>query len=136
MKIQQEEDRVPSSGILLVLAAVLGIIALCVLSAWLIDDCRTDALGPRAAPTPLEGAGPIPEDIHAVELILFDKPAPALVDRALQAQRLHTYGWVSQEDNVVHIPIERAMQLYVDEHRSPRGGTPLRRDQVLGEEKP
>lgn len=136
MIIQQEEDRVPRSGILMVLAAVLGITALCVLVAWLIDDCRTDALGPRAARTALERAPSIPEDIHEIELILFDRPAPGLVDRELQEQRLHTYGWVSREDEVVHLPIDRAMQLYLDEHRDSRGGSALPRNQVLEQEGP
>jgi len=30
---------------------------------------------------------------------------------AEQNERLHTYGWVNQNAGIVHIPIERAMQL-------------------------
>lgn len=33
--------------------------------------------------------------------------------RAAAEQRLHSYGWVDRQAGVVHIPIERAMQLIV-----------------------
>ncbi len=36
--------------------------------------------------------------------------------RAISEQGLHRYGWVDQEAGVVHIPIERAMALYVRRH--------------------
>lgn len=52
-----------------------------------------------------------------------DIPAPRLqadpaVDlvalRANEDARLHTYGWVDRKAGVVHIPIERAMDLLLD----------------------
>jgi hypothetical protein len=33
--------------------------------------------------------------------------------RAAAEQRLHSYGWVDRQAGVVHIPIERAMELIV-----------------------
>ena len=32
--------------------------------------------------------------------------------REISAQGLHRYGWVDQDAGVVHIPIERAMEIY------------------------
>ena len=34
-----------------------------------------------------------------------------------QLERLGSYGWVSEGDGVAHVPIERAMELVVDELR-------------------
>ena len=36
--------------------------------------------------------------------------------RAAADKRLHSYGWVDQKAGIVHIPIERAMQLVVRRH--------------------
>ena len=115
MKVVQEEDLVPGKRIMAVLAAVLVITAGGVLSAWLIGDCRSEDLGPGPVATPLEGMTKIPEEVNAMELVLFDEPAPAYVQRALEEQRMRTYGWVSREAGVIHIPIERAMELYLDD---------------------
>jgi hypothetical protein len=39
-------------------------------------------------------------------------------------QRLTTYGWVDRKAGIVHIPINRAMELVAKEHRdrAPKGG--------------
>lgn len=122
MKVAQEEDLVPGKRVMAVLVAVLVITAGGVLTAWLIADCRGKALGPEPVATPLEGMQRIPEDINGMELVLFDEPAPAYVQRARQEPRLRAYGWVSREAGVVHIPIERAMELYVRQRsRAERG---------------
>jgi FlaG/FlaF family flagellin (archaellin) len=34
---------------------------------------------------------------------------------AEQLEQLSSYGWISEPEGVVHIPIERAMELYVEE---------------------
>lgn len=39
-----------------------------------------------------------------------------------QSQRLNSYGWVDREAGVVHMPVERAMQLFVER------GVPARSD--------
>jgi len=43
--------------------------------------------------------------------------------RARQSARLHSYGWVDSARTVVHIPIERAMELTVREMSGDRGGS-------------
>ena len=37
--------------------------------------------------------------------------------RRRDAQQLRTYGWIDRRAGIVHIPIERAMQLVVEERR-------------------
>ena len=38
------------------------------------------------------------------------------IDREEQKRRLQGYGWVQRERGTVHIPIDRAIDLYVSEH--------------------
>ena len=38
--------------------------------------------------------------------------------RAEQLEQLNSYGWVSQPEGVVHIPIDRAMELVVQEYQA------------------
>jgi len=38
--------------------------------------------------------------------------------RADQLEQLNSYGWVSEPDGVVHIPIERAMEIVVQEQQT------------------
>jgi hypothetical protein len=124
MKVRQEDDRVAGKPFLAVMAAVLVVTAIGVLVAWLIEDCRADALGPRAEPAPLMQVHRIPDQIGWMQLRLFDEEAPSLRLRVPQEQRLHGYGWVSREQGVIHIPIERAMELYLRERRDQAGAMP------------
>jgi len=51
---------------------------------------------------------------------VYEQPYEAL--QKLDADQLGTltsYGWVDQQQGVTRIPIERAMQLIVDESRTP-----------------
>jgi len=45
----------------------------------------------------------------------WGEPTPPLY--AEEEQRLDSYGWVNKEKQIVHIPIERAMKLLVEEKR-------------------
>ena len=44
--------------------------------------------------------------------------------RAISEQGLHEYGWVDQQAGIVHLPIERALELYVRRHGEDAGGEP------------
>ncbi|MFV2072685.1 MAG: hypothetical protein ACC742_08535 [Thermoanaerobaculales bacterium] len=47
---------------------------------------------------------------------VYSRPYEALQQLdANQLELLNSYGWVSQPDGVVHVPIERAMELIVGE---------------------
>jgi len=47
---------------------------------------------------------------------VYSRPYEALQHLdANQLELLNSYGWVSQPDGVVHVPIERAMKLVADE---------------------
>jgi hypothetical protein len=49
--------------------------------------------------------------IGIVEQQLFENANRAQVLREEQEGRLHSYGWVDREKGLVHIPIDRAMDL-------------------------
>ncbi len=62
---------------------------------------------------------PIPPEIGSskigvVEQQIFDLATRGQRDRAAQLERLGSYGWVDRRAGVVHIPIERAMQLVAE----------------------
>jgi hypothetical protein len=70
--------------------------------------------------TPLGLKGLYPLASHEPARLIAYPPAPRLqIDprrdldalRALETSRLSSYGWVNRADGIVHIPIDRAMQL-------------------------
>lgn len=50
--------------------------------------------------------------------------------RQMWDQRLHSYGWVDQQAGVVHIPIERAMELLAERGLPVRSGSNLPADRI------
>lgn len=59
------------------------------------------------------------ESVHAQTDIAADW---ASQDTAVR-EHLHTYGWVDRNAGVVRIPVDRAMDLLLDEAAKPKGGT-------------
>ena len=68
---------------------------------------------PGVAPTPGAVPGQVPEEVNHIEQVLFADRAPGLEERAYERTLLRSYGWVSRDARLVRIPIERAIELYV-----------------------
>ncbi len=71
---------------------------------------------------------PIPPEIGQskigmVEQVPFDLAFRGEHERAAQLERLRSYGWVDRERGIVHLPIDRAMELVVQGVRA-RGPEP------------
>jgi len=119
----QEPDRIPTRGSLLVMAGASAIVVASVLGSWaFLTPWRAEhpdatsiagfALRTRAATGPaaiggirqtlIEGAGESPRV-------------------ARQRARLASYGWVDRAHGVVHVPIERAMELVLAEQAGAPG---------------
>lgn len=111
MEIRQEEDRLPRRPLLLVAAAGLVVTAIGILTAWGITDCRS-VDRPRAAYETGVG-GELPEEVNAVEIELFADEGPARRQWRGESERLTRFGWVDREHGIVHIPIDRAIDLYL-----------------------
>ncbi len=68
------------------------------------------------------GPDPMPVQIGQNEIGIVDQP-PFDVSRAVQqyrddrAERLTSWGWIDRKAGVIHMPIDRAMDLVVQEHR-------------------
>jgi hypothetical protein len=68
------------------------------------------------------GPDPMPLQIGQVEIGIVDQ-VPYDVTRALQSyrndrmQRLETWGWVDRKAGTIHMPIDRAMDLVVQEQK-------------------
>lgn len=125
--VRQAPDRVRTRTIVLV--AIVGVLVTVLASAvpgWMLErrgQFHLDA-PTRAADLPVA-----PREIDLLDQTLLEgADAAASSPRAAQRRRLERYGFVDRERGVVHIPIERAMDLVVREHAGPRshddGGAP------------
>lgn len=58
----------------------------------------------------------LPTQSQAPSLPIEDRTSPEQLAerRAREMQRLHSYGWVDQDAEIVHIPIERALALVAE----------------------
>jgi hypothetical protein len=95
---------------------VLGLLTLFFLvgglavSAW-VSDYFTSRLGARTEPDPLEELR-LPPDAPR----LLAKPARELAEhRAREDELLYTAGWIDPVNGIVRIPIERALELALEE---------------------
>jgi hypothetical protein len=113
---EQEPDVVASRTVLAVLAATLIAVAIGDSIAWALS---ADAPGPRAAGEPGEPIG-MPAEVNAMETAPFAVRAQGIDDRRQSEAWLDSYGWVDREAGVVHIPIDRAIDLYLELHGGPR----------------
>lgn len=96
-------------------------------------------------------AEPAPAPLAAVsaQMWQFRADSPAALRRRLASDRLHSYGWVDRPARLVHVPIERAielelgapdkrlgMQLPLDAPFSTEARRPVRLADVLGSGRP
>lgn len=110
-----EPERTDVRGVLLFFAALLvgGLVMLAGLWGLAVLFERDDP-APRvpvwseAGPAPTEGSGREAPWLHWV-----DPPRDAALVLEEQRERLRSYGWVDREAGVVHVPIERAMEVMV-----------------------
>jgi hypothetical protein len=117
MKIVPEPDRLDARVPLGILA--VSILTL-LLSAALALGVRS--LGEHDLHRAANGARPLasPSAPSAQASGLFGRHTAPLATRQLP-DRLREYGWVDRDHGLVHIPLERAKQLYLDHARAVPG---------------
>ena len=113
---RSEEDVISSRAIVLVGVAALVIFLLGSLAASAYLRVKQGEHPPLALP-PETGQN----KIGLVEQQLFELADRGERERARKLQRLSSYGWVDRQAGVVHVPIERAMELVVQGVRPPAG---------------
>jgi len=77
-------------------------------------------------PPPFEGGLPrpvaTPDPLATSASGMFERHAAPVLTRE-SPERLSSYGWVDRERRIVHIPIERAKQLYLSRQHGPGKGS-------------
>jgi hypothetical protein len=118
--VRAEEDRVDSRAVIAVGAASLLVflIAGAIVVGYLRG--RQSAHGPVAVPAE---AGQ--SKIGMIEQDVFDVAVRGDEDLARRRAKLEGYGWVDREKGIVHLPIERAMELVAQGVRPAPGAPPV-----------
>ncbi|HEY3245876.1 MAG TPA: hypothetical protein VGM03_21250 [Phycisphaerae bacterium] len=97
-------------GSLLVLAIVIHLLLWGMLQAMIAERTRSN---PSAAPLAEPGRLPPPPRLQ------IDPPQELKALRLQEDALLNSFGWVDRSAGIVRIPIERAMELTIAEHRLP-----------------
>jgi hypothetical protein len=106
--VRSEEDRISTGAIVAVgVASLLIFTAASIVTSVYLHVERTST---ETAPIPPEIGQ---NKIGMVEQQLFDLVTRGERQRSAQLERLGSYGWVDKQAGVVHLPIERAMDLVV-----------------------
>jgi hypothetical protein len=109
-EIHQEDDRVPVVPVMLVVTAFLVISA--ALVVWAVNaNSRFEADIRPAGGFPERWIGVRRTVARVRQDILGERRGPGL--DATERATLRTYGWVDRDAGVVHIPIDRAIELFV-----------------------
>ena len=109
---RQEEDRVRSP--LIVLVGVVGLLAFLVGIRWAVHIQRGagGAVHSSRVTTPPPLAGRL--EVGIVYQPPFDSDhSISAAKRERQETRLHSFGWIDKERQIVFIPIDRAMERLV-----------------------
>lgn len=109
-RVEQEPDVIRGRWLVAIAALSVAIGALCVLVARLLNPLAPDQAAPRAA----MGAAFQP---GTPERSLIERSARGLALRAEQQSKLRQYGWVDRDAGLARIPIERAIDLRVEQTR-------------------
>ena len=113
-----EDDRVDSRAVVLVGVGALVIFTAAGLTASAYLHRRQAEGPPPTLPAELGAT-----KIGLVEQRLFSGPLRGERERAVQLERLRSFGWVDRAAGVAHIPIDVAMALVAEGVRAP-GSTP------------
>jgi hypothetical protein len=110
-----ERENVPSLKLLLVGLAAIAIGVAAVVVTWLLQQEWQQA----------RARAPIPRLVGSPEIARVNQETFALYDRyerlwQHQQRRLHSYGWVDREARLIHVPLERALELVLREQEGAR----------------
>jgi hypothetical protein len=123
LSAEPEDERLPIPMIVAVALVSAVVFALGILWAVAImGGVESDAerkTGPRAQATDLGKP-----EIGMVDQTLFAREARAAQLKEEKLHQLESYGWVSRQHGVIHIPIDEAMKAVAEGKRPPGAGAP------------
>lgn len=106
--VVQEPERLATKRVVLV--AVIFLVIFTLATLWAVAMMRGEErrAEPQVIRAPLEVGKP---EIGMVNQRLFELQLDAREKRDQQLRRLNSYGWVDRDKQIIHLPIDRAMQL-------------------------
>ena len=118
----QERDRVAGRSLMAIAVSGIVITIASIFVAWLI------MIAASPHPEQQASAAPPPSALGTVERTLFDDAQRGLDLRAAHRHQLDDLTWADRDAGVVHVPIDRAIDLYVDREAQSWSGRGQRRN--------
>jgi hypothetical protein len=125
MKLEAEPDRVERRFVVGVALVTLSITALACLVAWAVmrtaaSQASLTGVHRIRAQLPHAPANDLATDLFA------DEQSASENQQKQASARLHSFGWSQPEHGLVHVPIDRAFELYLGGMRAPGAAAPSR----------
>lgn len=122
-RVTQERERLTSRPIWLGASVFVGITVLGLIMAWVVLRVA-EPEAQRAAVHPISGRDwprrETSEEVNGMRTSLFPANERRLLEPvapSTAADHLRAYGWVDREHQLVHVPLERAKELYLERLR-------------------
>jgi hypothetical protein len=114
----QADERIPTAKIVTIGLASLIVFAAATFWSWKLMDRELRAIQPGGpAPVPKEIGKP---EIGIVDQVPFEITRSAVRTRREQEQWLNSYGWIDRDKGTIHVPVERAMDAWLAQHKGTR----------------
>ena len=113
-KVRQAKDNVPSGKLIGLTIASMFVGGVCVLASSFVQSCETKDQRHGLV------SYPAPKPPGTVEHSLIETSSRGLDQIAVQRQVLDHYGWVDRARGIARLPIDRAMDLMVEDARGQR----------------
>jgi hypothetical protein len=114
----QESPHVGMGMVLALAAGALLVFGFATLSIWVFTERWQSARNPRGASTPARLGQ---AEINLLNQLPFLLDTRAYRQQEEKVRRLHGYGWVDRERGLIHIPVEQAMELYLEREAAGEG---------------
>jgi len=112
----QEEDLVPTRGLVLVMAATIVLTLGCLLWVWLVmKPFERASRGSEAPLRALRGEVGAASQTPVDQTLFSERQAYSAARLRHQRGVLDSYGYVDKDKGIVRIPIRRAMELVAKE---------------------
>ncbi len=109
-ELKQEDDRVPVARIAAVMVFVVLFSVALALAAYIDDHVREGHLSARGAAPTENRIGPA----TALPPHVLTQPGEGRALEVRQREALGSYGWTDRARGLVHIPIDRAIDLWFE----------------------
>ncbi len=106
-------------GLVVFVIGLVGLLVVAGVAMWLLSAGLREARVAADPPLPKLPEARQPYEIKGPRL-QADPPADMAALRALEEESLNRWGWIDEDDSAARVPIQRAMELLV-EQRSKRG---------------